>query len=81
MAKYDFRCPNERCADYRIIVELEGSMMTVLTPECGSCGHELVRVWSSPAISFRGKGFYSTDSRTKHVSASARTGGKGVKEE
>ncbi|NBW21834.1 MAG: zinc ribbon domain-containing protein [Caulobacteraceae bacterium] len=30
-------------------------------PSCTDCGKAMNRVWSSPPLSFRGPGFYSTD--------------------
>jgi len=32
-------------------------------PECDGCGRNMIRVWSSPAVHFKGSGFYKTDNR------------------
>lgn len=31
------------------------------SPACMDCHGTMARVWNTPAITFRGKGFYSTD--------------------
>jgi putative FmdB family regulatory protein len=51
---YSFNC---ECGSTR---ELEQSIHTeVIEPMCTDCHKSMQRVWSSPAITFKGKGFYS----------------------
>jgi putative FmdB family regulatory protein len=53
--QYDYRCPdcNSELTIERSIHE-EAS-----TPMCFECHETMSRVWDSPAITFKGKGFYS----------------------
>jgi len=54
---YEYECPG--CGDVR---QIERKMSD---PEetyiCTSCHNEFRRVWTSPSVQFKGKGFYSTD--------------------
>ena len=56
---YEYECPG--CGDVRLI-ERKMSDPEVI-PVCSQCNIELKRMYSSPAISFKGSGFYSTDHR------------------
>ena len=54
MPNFDYSC--DTCA---VIYE------TTDTPEsiqC-TCGGTMTRIWTAPAVVFRGKGFYKTDNR------------------
>jgi putative FmdB family regulatory protein len=51
MPAYDFRC--EYCKE---VIETNQPD----SPSCGTCGNAMVRIWSAPAIQFKGTGFYST---------------------
>jgi len=51
MPYYDFEC--RVC---RIVIETNDSA----PPSCTSCGNAMVRIWSAPAVQFKGSGFYST---------------------
>ena len=70
MPNYDFRCSG----DCGRTVEVSLSMSEINTdntcPTCGSfritcptCGAPMDRIFTPPAISFKGAGFYSTDNR------------------
>jgi putative FmdB family regulatory protein len=61
MPLYEYRCPECRAPfNLRIpITEVEASF------PCPSCGHSADRVYSAPAISFKGSGFYNTDYKNK----------------
>jgi predicted nucleic acid-binding Zn ribbon protein len=51
---YSFNC---ECGSTR---ELEQSIHAkIIEPICTDCHRSMYRVWSSPAITFKGKGFYS----------------------
>lgn len=56
---YQYQCPGDGA-----MIEIERKMSD---PEetylCNTCGATLVRVWNSPAITFNGSGFYSTDNK------------------
>jgi putative FmdB family regulatory protein len=51
MPLYDFKC--ETCND---VIELKEPY----APGCVTCGMTMVRIWSAPAVQFKGSGFYST---------------------
>ena len=51
---YAFKC---ECGSTR---EIEQSIHDdVITPMCTDCHSSMSRIWSSPAITFKGPGFYS----------------------
>jgi putative FmdB family regulatory protein len=56
---YDYECPG--CGEIRTVER------KMIDPEatyiCTSCNRVLERKWSSPPISFKGSGFYSTDNK------------------
>ena len=59
MPLYDFQC--EQC---ETIFEVERSMTETRTETCPACGSKkTVKVFSSAGISFKGSGFYVTDSK------------------
>jgi putative FmdB family regulatory protein len=51
MPLFDFKC--EYCNEVIEINEPD-------SPPCGTCGNTMLRIWSAPAIQFKGSGFYST---------------------
>ena len=59
--KYEYECPacGNVVAIYRSINDIE------VEYDCPNkeCGATMNRQWSSPAIHFRGSGFYSTDNK------------------
>ena len=56
---YEYECSG--CGDVR---EVERKMSEAeQTLICSQCDTEFKRKWTSPAISFKGSGFYSTDHR------------------
>ncbi|MCB1187967.1 zinc ribbon domain-containing protein [bacterium] len=59
MPLYDFQC--EACGK---VFEVERSMTDTSTETCPKCGSKkTVKVFSSAGISFKGSGFYVTDSK------------------
>lgn len=52
-----------RCSECKEEVEVKQGFYETPLTVC-PCGGELSRVFSSPAITLKGAGFYSTDSRT-----------------
>ena len=54
---YEFKCPHCHISLY-----LERSIHDeVGAPKCPDCKADGIRVWNAPPITFKGKGFYSTD--------------------
>ena len=51
MPLYDFKC--EYCLEVTEINE-------PVPPACSTCGNAMKRIWSAPAVQFKGSGFYST---------------------
>lgn len=51
MPLYDFKC--ETCND---VIEINEP----IPPACETCGMTMMRIWSAPAVQFKGSGFYST---------------------
>jgi predicted nucleic acid-binding Zn ribbon protein len=53
---YSFKCEcgNTRDVEQSIHAEIE-------EPMCTDCHESMTRIWSSPAITFKGVGFYTTD--------------------
>lgn len=59
MATYEYECVGDGqvITIERPISEPEGEYA------CDLCGAKLVRVWSTPAVQFKGSGFYKTDNK------------------
>lgn len=60
MARYEYTCT--RCGEE---LEVEAAMSGPRPRTHRGCGGELKRRWNTPGISFKGGGFYRTDSRSK----------------
>jgi putative FmdB family regulatory protein len=68
MPTYEYRCTE--CGDHLEVVQsFADDPLTV----CPRCEGRLKKVFNSPGISFKGSGFYKTDSRT----GSSKTSGDG----
>lgn len=59
MPKYEYACKS--CGEH---LEVTQSFTDAPLTECPACGGPLRKVFSVPAIAFKGSGFYRTDSRT-----------------
>jgi len=60
MPTYEYRCRN--CGhSFDIIQKMSDASLT----HCPECGGELRKVFTAPAISFKGSGFYATDHGSK----------------
>ena len=58
MPTYEYRC--RACGHgFDIVQSFKDESLTI----CPACGGELRKVFAAPAISFKGSGFYATDSR------------------
>jgi putative FmdB family regulatory protein len=68
-----------RCKDCSHELEAQQSFSDDPLTTCPSCGGPLRKKFSSPGISFKGSGFYKTDSRsgTKSSSSSSASGDSG----
>jgi putative FmdB family regulatory protein len=51
MPLYDFKC---QCCNE--VIEIDEPV----PPPCSTCGNTMLRIWSAPAVHFKGSGFYST---------------------
>ena len=60
MPTYEYICKS--CGH---LFEIVQSMRDDPLTECPECGGELRKVFSAPAIAFKGSGFYATDQRKK----------------
>jgi len=59
MPKYEYACKS--CGERLEVVQ---SFTDDPLTECPACGGPLRKVFSAPAITFKGSGFYKTDNRT-----------------
>ena len=59
MPKYEYACKS--CGERLEVVQ---SFTDAPLTECPACGGPLRKVFSAPAISFKGSGFYRTDNRS-----------------
>jgi putative FmdB family regulatory protein len=68
MPTYEYVCRN--CGRmFEIVQSMSDAPLTI----CDVCGGELRKVFTAPAISFKGSGFYATDSRKKGEKPAAKT--------
>ena len=74
MPTYSYRCKN---CDYAFDIHQEFSDSTLT--QCPSCGEERLRkVFGTVGVTFKGSGFYATDSRSGNsASSTASTGSSG----
>lgn len=61
MPKYDYRC--DSCDT---VVEILKSINDSNSEMCQVCGKEMAKVYGSVGVTFKGSGFYRTDSRGKN---------------
>ena len=54
MPTYEYECPG---GDYKVELNLPYNHDI---PKCDTCGADMVRIYSAPAVQFKGTGFYST---------------------
>ena len=65
MPIYEYKCDNGHVFD--VIQKMSDDALT----ECQECGAPAVRVLHSPAVHFKGSGFYNTDYGKKKTGASS----------
>lgn len=68
MPKYEYACKS--CGERLEVVQ---SFTDDQLTECPACGGVLRKVFSAPAISFKGKGFYRNDHRQGRPSTETKT--------
>lgn len=68
MPKYEYACKS--CGER---LEVMQSFTDDPLTECPACGGVLRKVFSAPAISFKGKGFYRTDNRQGRPSTETKS--------
>jgi putative FmdB family regulatory protein len=74
MPIYEYKCDNGHVFD--VIQKMSDDALT----ECQECGAPAVRVLHSPAVHFKGSGFYNTDYGKKKSGASNGASGDGSKD-
>jgi putative FmdB family regulatory protein len=67
---YEYKCENGHVFD--VIQKMTDEALT----ECQECGAPAVRVLHSPAVHFKGSGFYNTDYGKKKKGGAGTEGGK-----
>ena len=66
MPTYEYRCRD--CGhSFDIVQKMSDDPLT----HCPECGGPLRKVFTAPAISFKGSGFYATDQRSKGTGGSS----------
>jgi putative FmdB family regulatory protein len=71
---YEYKCENGHVFD--VMQRMTDEPLT----ECQECGAPAVRVLHSPAVHFKGSGFYNTDYGKKKGGGGANGSGDGAKE-
>jgi putative FmdB family regulatory protein len=71
---YEYKCDNGHVFD--VIQKMVDEPLT----ECQECGAPAVRVLHSPAVHFKGSGFYNTDYGKKKGGGNGSGSGEGAKE-
>ena len=71
MPIYEYKCENGHVFD--VMQKMTDEPLT----ECQDCGAPAVRVLHSPAVHFKGSGFYNTDYGKKKKGAAAAASGEG----
>lgn len=74
MPIYEYKCDNGHVFD--VIQKMVDDPLT----ECQECGAPAVRVLHSPAVHFKGSGFYNTDYGKKKGGGNGSGSGEGSKE-
>ncbi|HVL06623.1 MAG TPA: FmdB family zinc ribbon protein [Acidimicrobiales bacterium] len=76
MPKYEYACRS--CGErLEVVQRFTDDPLT----ECPACGGVLRKVFSAPAITFKGSGFYKTDNRTGRPKSETKSDGKDGKQE
>jgi putative FmdB family regulatory protein len=68
---YEYQCG--RCGRFEVIRKFSDEPLTV----CPTCGQEIQKLLSAPAIQFKGTGWYITDYARKSSGEKSKDGGSG----
>ena len=68
MPLYEYQC--EQCGRFELIQKFSDAALT----ECPTCGKPVQKLLSSPAIQFKGSGWYITDYARKSSGGSGKEG-------
>ena len=68
MPLYEYQC--DRCGRFEVIRKFSDPALT----ECPTCGQEIQKLLSAPAIQFKGTGWYITDYARKSGGESGKDG-------
>ena len=71
MPLYEYQCG--RCGRFEVIRKFSDEPLTV----CPTCGQEIQKLLSAPAIQFKGTGWYITDYARKSGAEKSKDGGPG----
>ena len=71
MPLYEYLCP--KCGRFELIRKFSDATVT----ECPTCGSEVQKLLSAPAIQFKGTGWYITDYARKDGKSGTGDSGKG----
>jgi putative FmdB family regulatory protein len=66
---YEYQCP--RCGRFEVIRKFSDAPLTI----CPTCGQEIQKLFSAPAIQFKGTGWYITDYARKSSGGEKKDGG------
>jgi putative FmdB family regulatory protein len=75
MPLYEYQC--DQCGRFEVIRKFSDAPLTT----CPTCGKPIEKLLSSPAIQFKGSGWYITDYARKSSGGSNKDGGKEGKSE
>jgi len=70
MPIYEYKCDNGHL--FEVIQKMSEEPIT----QCEVCGAAVIRILHSPAVHFKGSGFYNTDYGKKKTGASSESGSK-----
>ncbi len=74
MPLYEYQCP--KCGRFEIIQKFSDAPLTT----CPTCGAEVHKLLSAPAIQFKGTGWYITDYARKSKGGESKAGEPGSSE-
>ncbi len=74
MPLYEYQCP--KCGRFELIRKFADTPLTT----CPTCGAEVQKLLSAPAIQFKGTGWYITDYARKSSGGEGKKDGSGGKE-
>jgi putative FmdB family regulatory protein len=67
---YEYQCPT--CGRFEVIRKFSDAPLT----ECPTCGKSITKLFSAPAIQFKGAGWYVTDYAKKSTNGEGKNSGE-----